>query len=320
MKRATWLLFREPLMAVLKGVTRRPRSESLRGRFMVDTVRGVIRIRKWPKKRGTPTSEKQLYWIDWFRQANYLAKYVDAATARLAIALTKGSGKYPRDIILQAMRGRLYSWQDQNGKKWYPMAAVQDISESLDVLAQTVGSVLVRATDRWRAPPPTNIGDVLTYQGPAASPLWAPAAGGGGFSGGALIGKTAGQLIPNATWTTLTWDDETYDTANLHDNVTNNSRITVPAGTNYISLNVALKWTSSSTGYRSFQFRKNGSSTFPGGSAVRYNAIGNSQNSLQSPVMQVAEDDYFEIYCYHNAGSNKYVEASTQSSFSMALL
>ncbi len=166
-------------MATLKGIKRAARSESLSGKVMVDTVRGVLRVRKWPRKRGTPKSASQRWWNDWFRQANLLAKYVDAATMRKAIELTANTGMYPRDIILKAMRGRLYIWQDQTGKVWYPMAAIQDISESLDVLAQAVGSVLVRAADRWRAPEGAAIGNVLTYQGEDAAPVWGPSAAGG---------------------------------------------------------------------------------------------------------------------------------------------
>lgn len=141
---------------------------------MIDTVRGVLRVRKWPKKRGTPTSTRQLFWIDWFRQANRLAKYVDAASAYRAIELTAKSGLYPRDLLLAAMRGRLYHWADETGWKWYSMAAIGDISESLDVLAQTVGDVLVRAADRWRAPPPGNLDDVLLNKGPGNAPAWGP--------------------------------------------------------------------------------------------------------------------------------------------------
>lgn len=146
---------------------------------MVDTVRGALRVRKWPKKYGKPRSALQAWWIDWFRQANLLAKYVDGMTAARAITLTKGTGLYPRDIILKAMRGRLYYWTDENGKKWFPMAAVQNITDTLDVLAQTVGSVLVRAVDRWRAPDPGNLNDVLTLQGTPPVPAWSPGAGGG---------------------------------------------------------------------------------------------------------------------------------------------
>ncbi len=165
-------------MATLKTIKRNHRSESLRGKFMVDTVRGVLRIRKWPKKRGTPKSALQLWWIDWFRQANKLAKYADAMSMRLAIKYTAGTGIYPRDLLLKAMRGRLYTWRDENGRMYYPMAGVQDISDTLDILAQSIGSVLVRATDRWRAASSGVLGRVLTHQGPDAPPLWAEPSGG----------------------------------------------------------------------------------------------------------------------------------------------
>lgn len=162
-------------MATLKSVSRSKRSESLRGAFMIDTVRGVLRVRKWPRKRGTPKSALQRWWNDWFRQANYLAKYVDAASAARAIEITAGSGMYPRDVLLSAMRGRLYIWQDQTGKVWHPMAGVQDVSDSLDFLAQTVGDVLVRAVDRWRAAANAAPGYVLTYRAAPDAPEWAVA-------------------------------------------------------------------------------------------------------------------------------------------------
>ncbi len=163
---------------------------------MIDTVRGVIRVRRWPKKRGKPKSELHKYWVDWFRQANFLAKYADAASHIRAIELTAHTGLYPRDIILSAMRGRLYSWADSSGWKWFPMAAIQDISDSLDVLAQTVGSVLVRAVDRWRAAGPAvpSIGDALTYQGASLPPVWAAA--GAGVSQQALPGTP---IVPDGT-------------------------------------------------------------------------------------------------------------------------
>lgn len=140
-------------------------------------MRGVLRVRKWPRKRGTPKSALQRWWIDWFKQANKLAKYADGASQARAIEITKNSGMYPRDILLAAMRGRLYIWQDQFGKVWYPMAAIQDISESLDVLAQTVGSVLVRAVDRWRPAEPSSpaAGLVLTSAGVGLPPTWSSA-------------------------------------------------------------------------------------------------------------------------------------------------
>lgn len=163
---------------------------------MVDVVRGVLRVRKWPRKRGTPTHPTTLWWNDWFRQANFLAKYADAMSMRRAIEMTAGTPLYPRDVLLSAMRGRLYSWADDTGWKWYSVAAIGDISESLDVLAQTVGSVLVRAVDRWRAagPPGAAPGSVLTYQGASAPPIWQSA--GAGISQGVLPGTP---IVPDGT-------------------------------------------------------------------------------------------------------------------------
>jgi len=163
---------------ILRSIPRKQRMASYRGRLMIDTVRGVLRVRKWPKKRGTPRSALQRFWIDWFTQANLLAKYADPMSQVRAIEMTKGTGLYPRDVLLSAMRGRLYWWADETGWKWFPMAATQDVSNSLDTLSQVIGSVLVRAVDRWRSVVGGVAGQVLTYQGDAAPPTWESAAGG----------------------------------------------------------------------------------------------------------------------------------------------
>jgi len=125
-------------------------------------------------------SSSQRFWVDWFRQANVLAKYASAMDQRAAIEASKNSGFYPRDIIIKAMRGRLYWWTTPDGFKWYPMAAVTDISDALDVVSQRIGSVLVRAADRWRDAVPGAAGDVLTHQGEDAAPLWSPISAGNG--------------------------------------------------------------------------------------------------------------------------------------------
>jgi len=72
-------------------------------RVVVDTIRGVYRVRKWPPKRGTPTDPIQLQRIARFASANRLAKYVNGAFWKKAIAVTNGTGLYPRDLLVQAM-------------------------------------------------------------------------------------------------------------------------------------------------------------------------------------------------------------------------
>lgn len=47
---------------------------------------------------------------------------------------------------------------------------------------------------------------------------------------GARLRHSVAQAVANGTWTTLAFDGETTDTHGFHDTVTNNPRITVPAG------------------------------------------------------------------------------------------
>jgi hypothetical protein len=56
--------------------------------------------------------------------------------------------------------------------------------------------------------------------------------------------KTANQSIPNNTLTTVTFDVESFDVGDLHDNVTTNSRFIVPTGGDGIYLVIAQSsWT-----------------------------------------------------------------------------
>ncbi len=288
---------------------------------MVDTVRGVLRVRKWPRKRGTPKSASQLWWIDWFRQANKLAKYIDAASMRRAIELTAGTGKYPRDIILQAMRGRLYVWQDQNGKVWYPMAAVQDISETLDVLAQTVGSVLARAGDRWRSLAPGIPGDVLTSQGPGVLPSYQPAAGGGGWLGGALVSMSGLQSIVSWVWTPVIFQLATYDTHAIHDPALNPSRLIVPAGFTGVQLHGTASWPWDGAGYRIARIWKNGAPVVGCPSQmVNSGAAGPGECAIASPLIECIPGDYFELAVFQGKGSNLNLTAGVSTWLSMTLL
>lgn len=307
-------------MAILRGVPKLKRGASLRGRVMIDTFRGALRVRKWPKKRGPPKSELQAFWVDWFVQANRLAKYADGLAQARAIQMTKGSGLYPRDVHLMAMRGRLYTWSTPDGWRWYSMAAIGDISESLDVLAQTVGDILVRATDRWRPPPAGNPGDVLTNAGPGSPPGWAAPSAGGGFIGGALVKKTGNQTINNNAWTTLVWPSEAYDTDDLHDDVTNNSRLTADTGRLWVRLTAGVKWDNNSAGQRRLRIIKNGSAVFDGHPSTRYVASTQSDIVLTSPVLAVVADDYFEAQVYQSSGVNRTVDAVSSTWFAMELL
>jgi hypothetical protein len=100
-------------------------------------------------------------------------------------------------------------------------------------------------------------GQVLTVAG--GVPSWAtPASGTPTFVGCALT-KTAVQSTANNTLTTMTWDSENFDTDGFHDNVTNNSRITIPSGKagKYLFTSI-INWNNSASGYREVRFTRNG--------------------------------------------------------------
>jgi len=156
------------------------RFPSLRGALMVDTTRGSIRVRSWPKPRpGTrhPTNE---HWTKWLRAVTYLYRYQPALVQAQMAAATKGTVWMPRDIFISAVRGRAWLLQDEEGHKWHPMAFVQEVSDSLDAIAQLPGEMLFRSSGLWVPVPGGDPGQVLTYVSDDDPPEWQ--SGGGGIN------------------------------------------------------------------------------------------------------------------------------------------
>jgi len=292
-------------MAIIRTVPKSGRAPSLRGSYMIDTVRGVLRVRKWPKKRGPPRSAAQRFWVDWFTQANRLAHYVDGMAQVRAIEMTKLSGMYPRDVLLKAMRGRLYSLVDQNGWKWFSMAAIQDISDTLDILGQTVGDVLVRATDRWRPPPTGNVGEVLTHAGPGAPPGWATPAPATVVQATVVYANPTQSIVTNTT-TAVVFDQTLYDDANLHDPALNPSRFTAPAGAVRMRLNCGVGWTGFNGGLRDVYVFKNGAALTPWIiDRHRPSSVSNAHTHVLSYDVPVIVGDYLEVMVWQNSGANR---------------
>jgi hypothetical protein len=69
---------------------------------MIDTWRGKLRVRKWPKKRGKPKSPATQFMNAWFRDAQQKMNYVDGRAMDFAISATRQTGLYPRDLMLRA--------------------------------------------------------------------------------------------------------------------------------------------------------------------------------------------------------------------------
>lgn len=81
---------------------------ALRRQFVFDVTRGVIRVRAWPRKRGTPRSPWQRMWNDWFKQVNRQTKTMDPGLWWLAYAWARYIGLYPRDVVLKWTAGKMF--------------------------------------------------------------------------------------------------------------------------------------------------------------------------------------------------------------------
>lgn len=131
---------------------------------------------------------------------------------------------------------------------------------------------------------------------------------------GAKVGKTANQTITTATGTDLTWTNEEYDTDSYHDNVTNNTRLTVPAtpASRYITLGLILAWTSwTGTTRMIVTLKKNGSSL-----TKLYEGqvtSGDDQTMTFTFDLLASANDYFEIQVFQQTGGNR--DVGTNSKF-----
>ena len=128
---------------------------------------------------------------------------------------------------------------------------------------------------------------------------WAAPAGGNTVVGCALT-KSANQSTGAAAWVGITFNGEDWDTDSFHDNSTNTSRITIPAGKGgkYI-FNATITWAASSTGARAIDFYKNGSpfnkiSDFRGAIATY------ELTATISLMVSAVATDYFEIFTYQD--------------------
>lgn len=134
---------------------------------------------------------------------------------------------------------------------------------------------------------------------------------------GARIKRATDQSINDSSWTAIQFDVEDYDSNAFHDNSTNNTRITIPAGkAGYYSLKGRVQWDVNGSGNRYISFRKGGSTYLETVAGYAWLATSYFQQFFTIDV-QLAEGEYIELCVYQDSSGALNVKSAT---FSAALL
>lgn len=133
---------------------------------------------------------------------------------------------------------------------------------------------------------------------------------------GCGLTRTTDQTIGTGSWTSVTWNSETWDDG-YHSLVSNTDRITIPSGADGRYMFVgSVVWDANATGIRGIRVMKNGAlvastskNTIGGGLIIR---------DVVSAISNAVATDYFTIEVYQNSGGNLNIDLS--STFAGALL
>lgn len=136
---------------------------------------------------------------------------------------------------------------------------------------------------------------------------------------GAHAYNDANQNIPTATWTAVALNSELHDTDTIHDNVTNNSRLTCNTA-GYYFIQATGRWNGSSSGdYRTNTVCRNASENI----TVVHPSVGSwpAYDQIWSIVTieHLAVNDYIELRVYQDTGSSLAFEISSGETYTPKL-
>jgi hypothetical protein len=143
-------------------------------------------------------------------------------------------------------------------------------------------------------------GDILYYDGT----YWKRRP----YDVGARVYHNANQSINDSAVTTLAFNSERYDTDTIHDNVTNNSRLTCKTAGKYL-ICFTISFAVNATGDRSINVMLNGATNL--GSNRCKPTAATSTIIMGAAVYSLAVNDYVEIAVWQNSGGALNVESGS---------
>lgn len=135
-------------------------------------------------------------------------------------------------------------------------------------------------------------------------------------SGGAVterwarVRKSANQALSANTATALTWDTEDFDTDGFHDNVTNNTRLTIPSGqAGRYQIEAAVRFAILSSGQRMVTIMKNGTTYLIGATSAGMSVISTFGNC--TTIVDLAVGDYVELITQTTVATDALTDEAT---------
>jgi hypothetical protein len=174
---------------------------------------------------------------------------------------------------------------------------------NLKIASQAQGDLLYRDAAAWARLAAGTSGQFLQSGGASANPSWVTA---NSFTPAYCKAHlTTGQSISNNTETAINFTAEEYDTDTMHNNVTNNTRITFTTAGTYL-VGFTANWAvSNTTGRRSAALRKNGTTYMNGLACEISNANAANQLRLHNSGIYVASAaDYMELIAFQTSGGS----------------
>ena len=133
-----------------------------------------------------------------------------------------------------------------------------------------------------------------------------------GVNGAKGFGSANQAIASGSSFKSVALNSEAYDTDTIHDNVTNNSRLTVPTGITRVRLTGYVKWQPNGSSFRLMKIRKNGAAgTIDDDQAgfepdmftsAANDSVPDAGVLIDSGIIRAVATDYFELQVSQESG------------------